>query len=618
VLHCDKVSLAELNMLLPEHFQTVWSGNPYQPMDIIIDSATLDGTDLYIGDEIAIFDTTGTGDYICVGAGILTDTISSSTSLTIVASADNPLTDEKDGFADGNEIIYRFWDRSESIEIINIDALYPSRNDENFTSNGSAEVTLDGIIDTWTGSDDNDWHTDANWNHGSVPGSISTVVVPAGLTNYPTISSPGSCNNILLKADATGVSSILGNDQLTITETAILQSNITSDKWHIISSPIDNQITEFYYLNGKPKVFIIEFDEPTNSYQYITDLTIPIETMQGYMLWINDIDQKYNYTGTLNSGTFGSADNLTRSNEGWNMVGNPYPSSLDWEATTGWTKTNVDNAIYIINDGNWASYVSGIGTNGGTQYVAPGQGFFVRVSNGNNSGTLQMTDDVRVHNNTTFFKSTNEISNYLKLVVFNDNSSDETVIRFHSQTTTGFDREYDAVKKFAFEDHIPQIYSTSDVEYSINTLPEAEFINLGFQAGVSGEFTISLSEIDNIGQVRLLDKLAIVTIDLLAEDYTFSHDPAFDPDRFELQFGPVGTAKQPQTDILIYSYRKTVFIKSTGTLNGIATVYTIMGQELFSTPVNDKQASFQIDKAGYYLVRFENSNQSITRKLVVN
>lgn len=41
---------------------------------------------------------------------------------------------------------------------------------------------------------------------------------------------------------------------------------------------------------------------------------------------------------------------------GWNLIGNPTASNLDWDAQTGWVKTNIDNIIYMwepeANNGN--------------------------------------------------------------------------------------------------------------------------------------------------------------------------------------------------------------------------------------------------------------------------
>ena len=97
------------------HFSTVWNGVPNNPMGFYISSATLDNTNLRVGDEIAIYD----GNY-CVGQVQLASEIVPY--LQMFASQDNPATEEIDGFINGDEITYRFWDASEQIEIINVES----------------------------------------------------------------------------------------------------------------------------------------------------------------------------------------------------------------------------------------------------------------------------------------------------------------------------------------------------------------------------------------------------------------------------------------------------------------------------------------------------------------
>jgi hypothetical protein len=94
-------------------------------------------------------------------------------------------------------------------------------------------------------------------------------------------------------------------------------------------------------------------------------------------------------------------------------VGNPYPSPIDWNAVGGWTKTNVDNAIYFFSNGTvsqytgtYSSYVNGVSSNGvAGNIIAAMQGFFIHVSNGTFpvSGLLAVNNTARNLNPTTVF-----------------------------------------------------------------------------------------------------------------------------------------------------------------------------------------------------------------------
>ncbi len=80
-----------------QHFVPVYE-SLYQPMNIIVNAGTIGGTDLEAGDEIGIFDTTISGDEICVGSIVLTGPIVAGIPLPIVAGTDDPLTTDQDGF----------------------------------------------------------------------------------------------------------------------------------------------------------------------------------------------------------------------------------------------------------------------------------------------------------------------------------------------------------------------------------------------------------------------------------------------------------------------------------------------------------------------------------------
>ncbi len=118
------------------HFTPVWNNNPYLPMNIYIPAAILDDMPLKAGDEIAVFDSN-----LCVGSITLNDSITPGTPLSIVASTDDPLSQQKDGFTPGNNISFKVWDDQNQIEIFNCSANYISGNGI-FISLGTAVVEL--------------------------------------------------------------------------------------------------------------------------------------------------------------------------------------------------------------------------------------------------------------------------------------------------------------------------------------------------------------------------------------------------------------------------------------------------------------------------------------------
>ena len=113
-------TLGNLNAV--SHFVPVWwPGNGTDHMNLYAMTATLDGTPLQPGDEIGIFDGN-----VCVGTGTLTQVLTGSVFLSMVASHDDPDTPSKDGFSSENPITFRIWDSSAGREVTGVQASYRS------------------------------------------------------------------------------------------------------------------------------------------------------------------------------------------------------------------------------------------------------------------------------------------------------------------------------------------------------------------------------------------------------------------------------------------------------------------------------------------------------------
>lgn len=80
---------------------------------------------------------------------------------------------------------------------------------------------------------------------------------------------------------------------------------------------------------------------------------------------------------------------------GWNLVGNPYASLIDWDAAEGWTRTNLDGSLYMWNAaaGEYQSWNGSTGTLPTQGLIAPWQGFWVKADAP--SPALSLDDSVR-------------------------------------------------------------------------------------------------------------------------------------------------------------------------------------------------------------------------------
>lgn len=263
--------------------------------------------------------------------------------------------------------------------------------------------------------------------------------------------------------------------------------------WRFFSSAVqgatigdyqDDFITAGYPGSPFPNfgwVSIYTYDEtlPSGSgYLPVSSSAQSIQTSQGLYVWSGDtitgtqpflVDLK----GVPNQGdivfpvTYTNTGNPNE--DGWNLVGNPYPSTIDWDSPN-WTKTNIANALQILNPDSqqYATYVNGASTNGGSRYIASQQAFWIYANGA--SPSLVAKESVKSAVDQPFFKA-NEISPGMNIKVSGNNMSDECVLRHVEGTTQNFDSEFDAYKLYGSAGNYPYISVLNDLnqEFSVQT-----------------------------------------------------------------------------------------------------------------------------------------------------
>jgi hypothetical protein len=272
------------------------------------------------------------------------------------------------------------------------------------------------------------------------------------------------------------------------------------------------------------------------SYVPITNATNALVSGKGYWVYLGtalntttDITSDVTGTpamGTINLGiTYSDSGNPTE--DGWNLVANPYPSTINWDAG-GWTKSNIDGAVYIYNADNqqYATYASGVGTNGGSNLIANSQGFYVKANNLNPQ--LIGNETVKINQTATFIRTTDP-ENVLRLTLSNDDLTDEAIIRFDNQATLSFDKDFDAVKRISKLANYPSLSVVNDNQnLSICALPKGlSKLSLPLMTGSTnaGNYTLSWkinSRFEEAYCMILEDLLTGTRIDMkAANSYSF-------------------------------------------------------------------------------------------------
>ena len=279
----------------------------------------------------------------------------------------------------------------------------------------------------------------------------------------------------------------------------------------------------------------------------------PMSIMSGYTVNI-PATAVVALKGTLNNGPQASTNLMrgTLPQSGWQLLGNPYPSPLDFSLMGGVTRTNVDDAVYVYQStgqyvGQYRSYVNGVGN----PQISAMQGFFARVSTGQTTGSLALNNAARV---TTFAATpsfnrggpeTRPLVN-LKLQGAALLLADEANVYFEQGATAGYDAKFDAYKLPSSSGLSISSFAASDA-LSTNGLPPlvatvATSVPLDVQVPNTGVFTLNAASVINFAattQVLLLDAQTGARIDLKQQPlYTFTAATKSLRGRFSVYFGP--------------------------------------------------------------------------------
>jgi len=464
---------------------------------------------------------------------------------------------------------------------------------------------------TWTGlASNNQWKNHLNWDNG-IPGAITDVNIPAGLSYYPTLSVAGSCNNIVLESSASGTATLIDNGYLTVNGTATVQRYFSGNDidWHLVSSPISGA-TANVFLN----MYLQSFSEATNIFTDVIDPSTSLLPMEGYALYSTLASTNTAaYTGTLNFGY--QSRSFSASNAGWNLMGNPFVSSIDWETVS--IPVGMSNEVHYIDavTGNDLSYVKGVGGTG-SQYIPPMQGFFISATG---SGTFSLDDAQRTHSGSgNFYKSDNT-----KLVILeasNGSYADQTWIHFNYQADMEHDGVYDAYKRISSANpSLPQIYSITPLgsKLSINGMPEITTVPVGFTAQESGLYTITVQEINDIAIVLLEDLINGQVTDLKTSSYSFSYNKGDNEGRFIVHFAPLSINDPVSGNINVFSDQNKINVIVPENTQGKIYISTILGQQVFTGQILDTKTTIPVSESGYYLVKVMTNTSVVTKKVFV-
>jgi hypothetical protein len=374
------------------------------------------------------------------------------------------------------------------------------------------------------------------------------------------------------------------------------------------------------------------YDETAFDYVPVTSAATVISPGQGFEVYLDSYGTYATFENTTidSRGTpvIGDVDvssSITFSNDGWNLIGNPYASFISWDNLFS-ASSGVSNSIMIYDE--VAADFEVIST-GSAFEIAPHQGFWIQANSG--SPSVVFTESKKTNSNTSVFKSLENSNFSLKL---------ESKVRSHFFTSkTQFvdltNQDFDHNIDFKSVPHplAPKLYSLSetDKKFRIKQLDMSAMSNqipLGFSVGEDGMYSITASNLDVLKNqeytcVILVDAVTGNEINLDQNSvYSFFATTNDKENRFSLKLEKgsdcsVGFSQNQNVVFVDGSNSVTVNFVDSDIVNkaGSISVYDMLGQRVVeSISLNGSSIytiNLPIESGCYLIVVTENGNTTV-------
>lgn len=541
----------------------------------------------------------------------------------------------------------------------------------NITKEGTGKLTLSGTSTSYNG------HLTVNNGELLISGNLqgnnqgaATVIDLVTYNNGPKantvtvaagkkLSVTGSltATNLVINSDANGTGTLVNTGTVSVTNATVKQYLTEGRNWYF-TAPVSNATSGVVNATAGNKLFM--YDENTAKWIQIVRTDSVLQAGRGYIAQIGTGNTgALTFTGTLNDGNVQTTvSRLGTTKAGFNLVGNPYPSYLNWKAciedadnvanakvsTSVWYRTKTAGGAYTF-----ATYnaTSNMGTNVETLpatdivtgNIPPMQAFWVRVNEGQTTGTLTFKNAMRAHKGSQVqgdAVSRNDgklrapaLQQVLRLQVSNGINSDEAIILFNNSASNSLDM-YDSYKMSNNSASIPEIYTSVGSEnLVINGLQSYDFntvLPLGFKAGETNQYVISASQISNFDtdtKIYLRDNATGTQTDLTVGDaYSFTSDATATDSRFSVLFrSAAGTTDliNAHQDVKVYAVDNQIFVENSGSLKSVsAEVFNAVGQKVYNQLLNSDINQLSKEFAsGAYVVKINDGAQAVAYKLIV-
>ena len=508
----------------------------------------------------------------------------------------------------------------------------PEEND--FGSPGYVSVFI--TMNKWVGDTDDDWDTIGNWELIMIPGGFDDAYIPSGVSNYPTLTFPLTVNSIIIESGASFIST-----SNFVTADLMYRRNLPTTNWYLTAAPVTGlDIDDFVNNAGLAtgtgnNIALGSYDNSIPGWSYYQDGTSNSDTFTpgvGYAIRKTVIGT-LDYIGDMNVEDVSVA--ITRNANGFNLLGNPYPSYI--AGNTGATNLLTTNTGILEETTLWL-WNQAINSYDQKNLaspefkIAPGQAFFVEAKTG--GGNFNITEAMQSHEATDTFQRV-EVTNRpeINITATRGTESKSIDIYYISSTTTDFDNGYDSSifegVSSEFLVYTSLVSGDNSKNLGIQSLPDSGYEDMVIPIGLKS----NAGEVDfNIDAVNLPTGIDAYLEDRETNTFTkienttlsVTLDNALDGiGRFYIHT----TSETLNTDDINALTGVHIYSSNNHTINisgiketSIVKVFTITGKEIINkklTETSNQTISLPNVAKGIYLVRLTSSRGTINKKIVL-
>lgn len=583
---------------------------------------------------------------------------------------------------EGEQALTTWTDNSGTLQtfpIIHGDNMLEWNNTYHFGSNGALRLARamwwllariagwDGIVaTTWTGAVSESWNDPANWTNGT-PDRNCNVTVPAA-TRLPVIDpyTEAECNNLEIQSGAllTIQSEEARTGSLIVHGTSFGTTNLIlplpgDDLYHYVSSPLSSALLPvsdlFWEWNepegdwGNPVVtcvsgrgYTVQGNGTLNFQGTVLNETVTVAATSPYA----DCDFPYGDVTDYSLRDFATGRDNTSSygGGGWNLLGNPFTSSLDIIGFISANENSFDQnyrAVYIY-DGNGYLFAGNqlegweqAGALYPSSEIHTGQAFF--VASRCNSSLFSFTPEMRRHNNSVpLLKSAATGSAWpgVELKVRHKAAESSTLIVYGESAGAGLDPGYDV--GLMNSGSSPAVYSLladddNGIGFARQALPILKAASLKVAIGLDlpsgGEITFSARTIPiGLSRFWLEDREKGVFTDLTSSGYTVTLPPeTYGTGRFFIISSAnsptaINSENDPEDGLRIWASGDRIIIKGSVGAGSVCELFNLQGQKLDEMSLTDGglniiELSGRLN--GMAVVKVTDGHRVVTRKIVI-